>query len=458
MAPAARLVQRVVRAHGRRLQAPDRLGARPPQDHRGARLRGVRRRPGRVLHAASRVHDAHGPGRTRDEAQERAGLVDRRNPRAARGGAEGGGRVEGGQLHLCLHRRRRCGYRPRRDGVRQARAEGRARVRAAGVRARPARAPGEGPRHHGLDPGRPRCDAEAVVGGRAGRGHRHAQAVRPGREARALYRAGHRRHRGADGARPAGVPAGGEPRARGGHRTWQRRPGQHHRCDGGRPGRVDLRGRGRRGGRRARAPAAGAARRRAAGRRPQDERADPGGPRSRAADRPGHLLEIHVSGRDRPARPHPAGDRRRQPRQPAARHRRDAGDGRQPEGPDGARLQARAGRRHGDDGRVVRLPRRGAAARRDLRLPDPRGAVRVVHRPAVDHALAAAVDCRHGRHARADGRHHQHHVAHRPHHADGPRHQERHPARGLHQGAARAGHGPAQRPWSRPGGPGSARS
>ena len=81
---------------------------------------------------------------------------------------------------------------------------------------------------------------------------------------------------------------------------------------------------------------------------------------------------------------------------------------------------------------------------RHLRLPDPRGAVRVVHRPAVDHAVAAAVDRRHGRHARAHRRHHQHHVAHRPDHADGARHEERDPAHRLHEGPARPRPRPAR--------------
>ena len=69
---------------------------------------------------------------------------------------------------------------------------------------------------------------------------------------------------------------------------------------------------------------------------------------------------------------------------------------------DGARATGsyfpRRGRGHGGD---LRLHGRGAPPRGHLRLPDPRGAVRVVHRPALDHALAAALDRRHGGDARS---------------------------------------------------------
>ena len=160
--------------------------------------------------------------------------------------------------------------------------------------------------------------------------------------------------------------------------------------------------------------------------------------------RPRALHAGHLAVGDQPPRPLAPGDRRRQPRRPAARHGGQPGArGRQRDRPARPATRMRGRRRHRDHGRVVRLHGRGAAARRHLRLPDPRRAVRVVRRPALDHAVAAAVDRRHGRHAGPDRRHDQHHVAHRPDHADGARHQERHPARRLHQGAARHGRRPA---------------
>ena len=137
VAPAARPLQRLVRADGRRLQARDRLGARPPQDRSSA------------LAVAAFVGGLGVFGTLQTEFmtpmdqgefvvkfKSAPGVVDRRDARAARGGAGGARRSAGGQLHLRHHRRRRRRHRARRDGVREARAEGRARDRAAGVRAR----------------------------------------------------------------------------------------------------------------------------------------------------------------------------------------------------------------------------------------------------------------------------------------------------------------------------------
>ena len=106
-----------------------------------------------------------------------------------------------------------------------------------------------------------------------------------------------------------------------------------------------------------------------------------------AARRPGDVHARDVARGDQPPRPDAPGDAStptsttcRSARPARWRWRRRA------RVQMAAGLQARAGRRHRDDGRVVRLHGRGAAARHHLRLPDPRGAVRVVHRPAGDHA------------------------------------------------------------------------
>ena len=61
------------------------------------------------------------------QVQERAGRVDGGDPRPARRGAEGAGGVEGGASTVRHHRRRRLRHGARRDRLRQARAQGRAR-------------------------------------------------------------------------------------------------------------------------------------------------------------------------------------------------------------------------------------------------------------------------------------------------------------------------------------------
>ena len=100
-------------------------------DHRGERLahrgRGVRGRRRGPRPAADRVHVADRPGRVRRQVPERAGRLHGGDARPPRRGAEGPLGVEGGPVHLRLDWRGRLGHRARRDGVRQARAQGRAR-------------------------------------------------------------------------------------------------------------------------------------------------------------------------------------------------------------------------------------------------------------------------------------------------------------------------------------------
>ena len=108
-------------------------------------------------------------------------------------------------------------------------------------------------------------------------------------------------------------------------------------------------------------------------------------------------------------------------------------------GPEAASGLRHLGRRRRRDAlRDVRQHAADAPPRRDLHLPDPGLAVRVLPAPVRDHALPAAVARRRRARPPRDGHLAQHHEHDRADHADGPCHQERDPVDRLHEPGPRA--------------------
>ncbi len=403
-----RPLQRLVRPHRRPLQGADRLGARPPQD--GARR--WRRWPSSPASASSACCRSEFIRRS-TTASSWSSSRPRPTPRSTRPAGRierGARRARAGVARRSTHtyaldRRRRHRHGARRDGLREA------RRRRASAQRTPARAR-RGGRARGSSGSRasssrsrttPTTMAEKPLHGLdPRRGDPAAQGVRRGAQAGALRDPRHRRPRGDARARPARVPPRRRPRARRRRRPRHRRDrrARSARWSAARPSRPTRTRTGEAVDVRVRLPARPARR---TSRQVGDLRLSVPGPTDAgagAARRPGHASSATTSPSEINRRDLVAPGACSPPTSTTCRsaprsRRRARGGGEDRAWPRATRSSFPARPRRMEES--LRLHGRGAAPRGRLRLPDPRGAVRVVHRPAVDHAVAAALDRRHGR-------------------------------------------------------------